>query len=381
MSLDLVAIRRQLHRRPEIGLDTYETAETIMSCLDDLGVPSRTCAGTGVVAEIEGTAPGPTVAVRADIDALPIEDLSGVEFASERAGKAHACGHDAHAAIGIGIAEALMDRRDEIAGRVRLIFQPGEETFQGALAMIEGGALHGVQAIFGVHNRPTVPLGSVVFVDGSAAMAASDRFRITVKGMGGHAGMPHQTRDPLVACAAVVMSLQTIVSRAIDPSQSATVSVCRMSGGAVFNVIGDSAELEGTARYLEQSVGESIADLVRDIAKSTASAHRCEADVDYTHMVPPLMTSPEAVRVAMGVATDILGGSKIQRSSAFMGSEDFALYAARIPASYFWVGSQGPYPLHNPRFVIDEGCIRIGADLMTEIAVRAGRTDWPSPRL
>jgi amidohydrolase len=333
------------------------------------------------VAEIEGTAPGPTVAVRVDIDALPIEDLSGVEFASERAGKAHACGHDAHAAIGIGVAEALMGRRSEIAGRVRLIFQPGEETFQGALAMIEGGALHGVQAIFGVHNRPTVPLGSVVFVDGSAAMAASDRFRITVKGMGGHAGMPHQTRDPLVACAAVVMSLQTIVSRAIDPSQSATVSVCRMSGGAVFNVIGDSAELEGTARYLEQSVGESIADLVRDIAKSTASAHRCEADVDYTHMVPPLMTSPEAVRVAMGVATDILGGSKIQRSSAFMGSEDFALYAARIPASYFWVGSQGPYPLHNPRFVIDEGCIRIGADLMTEIAVRAGRTDWPSPRL
>jgi amidohydrolase len=380
MSLDLVAIRRQLHRRPEIGLDTYETAETIMSCLDDLGVPSRTCAGTGVVAEIEGTAPGPTVAVRADIDALPIEDLSGVEFASERAGKAHACGHDAHAAIGIGIAEALMDRRDEIAGRVRLIFQPGEETFQGARAMIGGGALDGVQAIFGVHNRPTVPLGSVVFVDGSAAMAASDKFRITVKGMGGHAGMPHQTRDPVVACAAVIMSLQTIVSRAIDPSRSAAVSVCRMSGGTAFNIIGDSAELEGTARYLEQSVGESIADLVRDIAKSTASAHRCDADVEYAQTAPPLMTSPEAVRVAMGVAADILGESSIRRSPAFMGSEDFALYAARIPASYFWVGSQGPYPLHSPRFVIDEGCIRIGVDLMTEIAVRAGRIDWPSPR-
>ncbi|MEA4882985.1 MAG: M20 family metallopeptidase [Clostridia bacterium] len=381
MSMDLAAIRRLLHRRPETGLDTYETAKTIMSCLDDLGVPSKTCAGTGVVAEIEGTAPGPTVAVRVDIDALPVEDLSGVEFASERSGKAHACGHDAHAAIGIGVAEALMGRRAEIAGRARLIFQPAEETFQGARAMVECGALDGVQAIFGVHNMPTVPLGSVVFVDGSAAMAASDRFRITVKGMGGHAGMPHQTRDPLVACAAVIMSLQAIVSRAIDPSQSATVSVCRMSGGTAFNVIGDSGELEGTARYLEQSVGESIADLVQSIARSTARAHRCEADTEYAQMVPPLMTSPKAVRVAMGVAADILGASKIQRSCAFMGSEDFALYAARIPASYFWVGSQGPYPLHSPRFVIDEGCIRIGVDLMTEIAIRAGRIDWLSPRL
>ncbi len=377
MSIDLVAIRRQLHRRPEIGLDTHETADMVMSCLAALGVSRRRCGGAGVVAEIEGRTPGPVVAVRVDMDALPMEDLSGVEFASERAGKAHACGHDAHVAMGIGVAEALAGRRAEIAGRVRLIFQPAEETFQGARAMIDDGVLDGVQVIFGVHNSPAVPLGSVELVDGSAAMAASDRFKIMVKGAGGHAGLPHQTKDPLVACAAVVMSLQAIVSRAIDPGESAALSVCRMSGGTAFNIIGDSAELEGTARYLEQSVGESIADLVHTIAKSTADAHRCEAHVEYAQLAPALMTSPEAMGVAIGAAADMLGESRIQRSRASMGSEDFALYAERIPASYFWVGSQGPYPAHSPRFVIDERCIRVGADLMTEIALRAGRIDWP----
>ncbi|HBK59616.1 MAG TPA: amidohydrolase, partial [Firmicutes bacterium] len=191
MSIDLVAIRRQLHRRPEIGLDTHETADMVMSCLAALGVSRRRCGGAGVVAEIEGRTPGPVVAVRVDMDALPMEDLSGVEFASERAGKAHACGHDAHVAMGIGVAEALAGRRAEIAGRVRLIFQPAEETFQGARAMIDDGVLDGVQVIFGVHNSPAVPLGSVELVDGSAAMAASDRFKITVKGAGGHAGLPH----------------------------------------------------------------------------------------------------------------------------------------------------------------------------------------------
>lgn len=376
MTMDLVAIRRQLHRRPEIGLDTHETADTIMSYLRALGVPAKKCAGTGVVAEIEGANPGPTVALRVDIDGLPVEDLSGVEFASELAGKAHACGHDAHTAMGIGAAEALVTRRAEIAGRVRLIFQPAEETFQGAAAMIECGALDGVHAIFGIHNRPNVPVGNVVFVDGRAAMAASDKFKITVKGMGGHAGMPHQTRDPLVACAAVVMALQTIVSRAVDPSESAAVSVCRVSGGTAFNIIGDSTELEGTARYLERSVGELTANLVRSVAENTARAYRCEADVEYAQMVPPLVTSPKAVGVAMGVAAQMLGESKIRQSRAFMGSEDFSLYAARIPASYFWIGSEGAYPLHSPRFVIDERCIRIGADLMSEIAVRAGRVDW-----
>lgn len=377
MSVDLVAIRRQLHRRPEVGLDTRETADMIMSCLAALGIPSKRCAGTGVVAEIDGATSGPVVAVRVDMDALPMEDLSGVEFVSERAGRAHACGHDAHVAMGIGVAEALAGRQAEIAGRVRLIFQPAEETFQGARAMVDDGALDGVQAIFGMHNNPTIPLGSVELADGSAAMAASDKFKITLKGVGGHAGLPHQTRDPVVACAAVVMSLQTIVSRAIDPGESATVSVCRMSGGTAFNIIGDSAEVEGTARYLDQSVGESIADLVRTIAKNTACAHRCGADVEYEQQAPALMMSPEAVGVAIGAAIDTLGESRVRRSRALMGSEDFALYAARIPACYFWVGSQGPYPVHSPRFVIDERCIRIGADLMTEIALRAGRMGWP----
>jgi amidohydrolase len=374
--MDLVAIRRQLHRHPEIGMDTEESARLIRSCCDAAGIKAEYCADTGVVAEVEGTRPGPTIALRVDIDALPIDDLSDVEFRSEIPGRAHACGHDVHAAIGLGVAEELARRRDEISGRVRILFQPAEEVFLGAKAMIAVGAMEGVDAIFGVHNLPGIPVGSGIFARGSSAMAASDRFRIVVTGAGGHAARPHETRDPIVAGAAVVTALQTICSRAIDPGDAAAVSVCRIHCGTAFNIIGDHLELEGTTRYLKGHVGDTISSMVHTIAQSVAKAHRCEASVEYDQMVPPLRTSPAAVDLAMDVATAMLGAAQVSLTEPSLGSEDFALYAAMAPASYFWIGSGGTNPLHSSKYAIDEACIPLGVKLMTEIVLRACRTSW-----
>jgi|LFRM01.1.fsa_nt_gb amidohydrolase len=370
MSIDLIAFRRQVHRRPELGMNTHETARLIRSHSQALGAATTVCADVGVIAEIEGAHPGPTIAVRVDIDALPVEDLSDVEFRSEIPGRCHACGHDVHAAIGLGVVQELMARRNELRGRVRVLFQPGEEVFEGAKLMIECGALDDVEAIFGVHNLPGVPVGRAIFSRERAAMAASDRFRIVVEGAGGHAASPHKTRDPIVAGAAIVTALQTICSRAIDPGDAAAVSVCRINGGTAFNIIGDSIELEGTTRHLKAQVGETVSMLLQSIAENVAKAHRCEATVEYTSMVPALVTSPAETELAMDVAAEILGKDQLVLTNPSMGSEDFALYAAQVPASYFWIGSGGEHPLHSPRYSIDETCIPLGVKLMSEIALR-----------
>lgn len=380
MSIDLVAFRRELHRHPETGMNTHETARLIRSHCETLGIKADYCGGddVAVVAEIEGAFPGPTIAVRVDIDALPVEDLSDVEFRSEIPGCAHACGHDVHAAIGLGVAHELMARRGDISGRVRLLYQPGEEVFLGAKAMIADGALEGVDAIFGVHNLPGVPVGRALFARGRSSMAASDRFRIVVQGAGGHAARPHETRDPIVAGAAVVTALQTICSRAIDPGDAAAVSVCRINCGTAFNIIADRLELEGTTRYLKSHVGDTVSTLVQSIAENTAKAHRCEATVEYEHMVPPLVTSPAATELAMDVATAVLGKGQVAQVEPSMGSEDFALYAALVPAGHFWIGSGGVHPLHSPRYAIDEACIPVGVRLMSQLALMAGRMSWPA---
>lgn len=371
-ALDLIAIRRDLHQHPEVAFEEHRTAGVIEGVLASLGLAPRRCAGTGVVAEIIGGAgPGPIIALRADTDALPVSEASGVDFASLVPGKMHACGHDVHTAILLGVAERLVARRASIQGTVRLLFQPAEEQTRGAAVMVKDGAMEGVSAIFGLHNHPGLPVGEASFRVGPM-MAASDRWRMVIRGTGGHGAMPHMTRDPLVAAAGVLLGLQTAVSRVIDPLEPVVVSAGRLAGGATFNVIPDRAELEGTVRCLGRSVREGMPALLEGIARGIAEGYRCTAEVEYERMVGSVTNDARAVRLARGVAARVLGEGAVRDAGVTMASEDFSVYQELAPGCLFWLGSGGPYGFHHPGFVVDEACIPLGVTLLSEMALEAG---------
>lgn len=372
MSLDLIAIRRDLHRHPETAFEENRTAAVITECLRGLGLDPRSCASTGVIADIAGANPGPTVALRADIDALPIHERTGLDYASTCDGKMHACGHDIHTTTLLGVAEQLLQRRSEISGRVRLLFQPAEEVMLGAKAMLAEGALDGVDAIFGLHNHPGMAVGTAAFRVGPL-FAAADRFRITIDGVGGHGAFPHLTADPLVAGAAVITALQTAVSRATDPLEPAVVSVCRLSGGTAFNVIPDRAEMEGTVRCYSPAVRAAMPNLLRTIVEQVAAAHRCRAGLEYEQVVPPVRNDAGATTLARSVAERVLGAGAVSDSTLTMAAEDFSLYQERVPGCFFWLGSASPHALHNPFYRPDEACMEVGVRVMTEITLAAGR--------
>ncbi len=367
MNLDLIAIRRDFHRHPEVAFTEERTAAVITGHLQSLGLQPRRCAGTGVVADINGGRPGPVIALRADIDALPVSEATELPFASVEEGKSHACGHDAHAAILLGAAELLAQTRAEWPGTVRLLFQPAEEVTGGAATMIEAGALAGVQAIFGLHNEPSLSVGRVAVRPG-VVMAASDRFIIEVNGKGGHAAMPHQTTDPLLAAAAIVMGLQTVVSRAIDPVQPAVVSVAQFAAGTVFNVIPDHAVLKGTTRHFGGEVGERLPQLLETVAGGIAAGYRCSARVDYKRMVPPVTNDPSLVELVRAVCQAELGAANVGTPNQTMGAEDFSLYQQQVPGCFFRLGSASSFGLHHPAFALDEGCLHIGATLLAQVA-------------
>lgn len=370
MSLDLIAIRRDLHRHPETAFAEHRTAGVIEEVLRGLGLSPRRCAGTGVIAEVEGALPGPLIALRADIDALPIQEQTGLDFASTCPGKMHACGHDLHTAMLLGVAEALVARRSDLKGRVRLLFQPAEEVTLGARAMVNEGALEGVSGIFGLHNHPGMPVGTAA-VKAGPFFAASARFTITVQGNGGHGAYPHLTADPLVAGAAILTGLQTAVSRVINPLEPVVVSVCRFSGGTTFNVIPDRAELEGTVRCYAPAVRDAMPELLRTIAAGIAAGHRCTAEVAYEHMVPGISNHMGAAALVRSVARGVLGDGLVSEAVLTMAAEDFAVYQERVPGCFFWLGSAGPHGLHHPAYQVDEGCIETGVAVMTQLALQA----------
>lgn len=374
MALDLIAIRRDLHQHPETAFEEHRTAQVIEGHLHDLGLTTRRVAGTGVIAEICGAAgPGPTIALRADIDALPLSEQTGLPYASCIPGRMHACGHDVHTAIGLGVAERLLRRRAELRGRVRFLFQPAEEVTLGARAMVEAGALAGVSAIFGLHNQPALPTGTVAVKPGPL-FAASDRFAVTIHGTGGHGAYPHLAADPLVAAAAVLTALQTAVSRSIDPLDPAVVSVCRLAGGTTFNVIPDRAELEGTVRCYAPAVRQAMAGLLTAIAQGVAAGHRCRAEVAYQHLVPAVWNDADAAALVATVAKRVLGPARVQEAAMTMAAEDFAVYQQHLSGCFFWLGSAGPHGLHHPAYAVDEACIETGAALLTEVALTATAT-------
>jgi amidohydrolase len=367
----LIAIRRDLHAHPELAFAEVRTAGVVARELQRLGVACRTgIGGHGVVGTIEGGRPGPTIAIRADMDALPIHETTGLAFASENPGIMHACGHDVHSATLLGVAEILTSLAPEFSGTVRLLFQPAEEVLGGAGPMIADGALDGVDFALGFHNHPDIPVGRFGYAEG-ATYAACDRFDITLHGASGHAAYPHTTVDPIAAAAYLVTNLQTIVSREINPLEPCVVTVGAIHAGTVHNIIPDSCTLLGTVRTLSNDVRAQAEAAIRRFCDGMATGFRTRCALTWNAGVPPTLNA--APILAGGVAAVRRQfGDVVSLGSSSMGAEDFALIAARVPSFVLRVGSGAPGRadhLHNSAYQPDEACIALGAQALARAAV------------
>lgn len=375
----LVADRRHLHANPELGFQEFKTAEFVRQRLESLGVEDiRTgIAVTGVTGKIVGTKPGKggNVLLRADMDALPILEESDAEYVSQTDGVMHACGHDAHTAILLGVARMLSERKDQFAGTVTLCFQPAEEMPPGgAIQMIkEGNVLDGVDAVFALHMAAGLPTGEVA-IAGGPVMAGGDLFRVTFQGKGGHAAEPHTTVDPMVASATAIASMQSIVSRNTDPMDNAVVSVTVFRAGDAFNVIPDTVEIGGTFRYFKPEIGEMIERRIHELCEDVATAYGCEAKVEILRGYPPTVNDEAMAALAREAIEAELGADAVRESIPVMGGEDFAHMLLRKPGAYFNVGSYIErdgvnYGHHHPKFDIDEESLAIGVRSMTSVAL------------
>jgi hippurate hydrolase len=373
----IVEIRRELHRHPELSWKETRTASRICEFLDDLGIAHRKdVAGTGVLAEIPAANEGPAIALRADIDALPIHEETGLPFASQVDGVMHACGHDGHASMLLGAA-ALLAREPQLPAPVRLIFQPAEEVGRGAPAMIEAGGLDGVGMIFGGHLDRHFPTGTVIVTDGPVN-AASDQFSIEIRGSGGHAARPHETIDAVVVGSLLVMAIQTIVSREVNPAHPSVISVGRFDAGTAGNVIAGHARLQGTIRTQDPEVREHLHRSLRRIVESVGQLHGAEVTIDLVEGVPVLVNSGEMATLARQVAAQIVGENNVRMlDTANMGGEDFSWYLEQVPGCYVRFGARGDqmegYPSHSSRFDFDEAALAVGASYYCAIAKEAGR--------
>ncbi len=373
----LVATRRDLHQHPELSWQERRTSEQIHRALDRLGIASRSALDTGIIADIPARSAGhaPAVALRADIDALPITEETGLPFASVHQGVMHACGHDAHTSMLLGAAELLMAHGD-LPATVRLIFQPAEEMGSGAKAMIQAGALDGVGLIFGGHVDRHFPTGTIVATEG-VVNASTDAFRITITGRGGHAARPHESVDAVVVTSLLVMSIQTVVSREVDPAHPSVVTVGRFEAGTASNVIAAEAVLEGTIRAQEPDVRRHLIEAIRRIAQSVGQLHGAAVTVEMTEGTPPLANPPEMVALARRAAEGVVGPASVTALHiANMGGEDFSYYLDQVPGCYVRFGAQVPgregYPAHSSKFDIDEAVLPVGARYFFEVAKLAG---------
>ena len=365
----LVARRRELHRHPELSNEEFETTAKIRAWLTEAGIRLLDLnLPTGVLAEVKGAKPGPTILLRADIDALPVNEETGLPFASEIPGKMHACGHDFHTVSMIGAAKLLQEQADELHGTVRILFQPAEELAVGARAAIEAGVLEGVTAVFGMHNKPELPVGTVGIRTGPL-MASVDRFEIEVFGKGGHAGIPDAAVDPIVVSSALVGALQTLVSRGVSPHHSAVVSVCKLQSGSTWNVIPDSAVLEGTVRTFEREARSAIPEKMKRLVESVAEGYGAEAKLNWTSMLSAVNNDARMAGIMQAAAS--AQGLQVVEAVPTMGGEDFALYQERVPGCFVWMGTGGTEQWHHPKFTLNEDALAIGAAFFAEAAVQA----------
>lgn len=368
--------RRRLHREPELSFQEHKTAGAISAELKKLGIAVGTgIGGSGVLGTIEGKSGGSCVALRADMDALPVSEENRCSYRSRIPGRMHACGHDAHCAMLLGAAKILSARRSAFRGTIKFLFQPGEETPPGgALGMIRDGAMENpkVDAVFGLHVDSSLPTGRVGIRVGPM-MAASDNFRILVRGRGGHAARPHDCLDPVLGAAQIVVALQSIASRRVDPAKPAVVTVGKISGGTKHNIIPEAAELEGTARSIDARTARMMPVWIREIAAGTARAGGLSALVEYERGYPVLSNDPKMAAFARKTAVDLFGkAAVVDIDEPLMGGEDFAYYLRKAPGAFLRLGSRsGPatsYPWHHPKFDIDERALPVGARLLAALA-------------
>jgi amidohydrolase len=370
-------IRRDLHRHPELGFQEVRTAGIVARRLEQLGYSVRTGLGkTGVTGFLRGGKPGKTALLRADMDALPIQEQADVPWKSQSVGVMHACGHDAHTAMLLTAAEALAKEMPHLAGNLFLVFQPAEELLIGALAMLKDGAVEGVKADagFAVHLVNRLSAGSVAIRSGPV-MTSADRLEVTVTGRGGHGANPHNAIDPVVAAAQVITALQTLVSREMPPLSTAVLSITTLKAGTAFNIIPDIVEMTGTFRCYDAQLRESLLASLRRTAEGVASALRCTAQVRSDFLTPAVNNDPTVTQIARDVATEIVGNDRVTEWEPLTGSDDLAYFWEKIPGCYAFVGSGktdgSPSPAnHNSKFDIDESAMEIGADLLVRAARR-----------
>jgi amidohydrolase len=371
MNDQIIDWRKHFHRHPEIAYHENKTSAFLRDFFEGLDLPIRTLAGTGLRADLEGLAGGRTIALRTDMDALPLEEEGEKEYRSANPGACHACGHDGHMAILMAVAEVLFRRKDRFRGQVVFLCQPAEELPPGgAKPMIDEGALDGVDAIFGLHLWQPMATGTVGAVKGPM-MAQSDNFRITVTGKGGHASMPQTAVDPILAASYVVTALQSVVSRNVDPLKPAVLSFGTVHGGTVYNIIPAEVKLSGTVRTFDPVVQALMKKRLFEVSRATAESMAAAAEVEYEDGYPPLVNHAAETDFALGVAARVLGSDKILDIPPVMGGEDFAYYLQKIPGAFlfFGAGDGMRFPHHHPGFDIDEKALAPAAALLAALAL------------
>jgi amidohydrolase len=374
----LIATRRDLHRHPEIGFEEHRTASIVAERLRAAGYDVQTgIAVTGVMGRLRGGGgSGPTLLLRADMDALPIQEATSHDFPSLNAGRMHACGHDAHVAIGLAVAERLARRKAELPGEIRYIFQPAEEGLGGGKRMAEEGVLDGVDGALGLHIWLGLPAGYVGIVDGPM-MAGAQEFVMTVTGRGGHGAMPHETVDAIYVASQIVTALQSVVSRNVSPLEGAVVTVGSFHGGSAPNVIAETAVLEGTIRAFRQELMDLVTTRVAEVAGKVASALNAEAFVDFRDLFyRPTSNDPGMARIVRDVAVDVAGKDRVRSDPEIrtMAAEDFSEFSSRVPGCYFFIGGGNPdidaiHPHHSPHFDLCESALPVAVDILERSAV------------
>jgi amidohydrolase len=370
----LLEIRRHLHMYPELSNQEFQTTNFINQELEKANIKRIHLKNqTGTAAEISGNS-GPIVALRADIDALPIQEESDLPFRSVVGGIAHMCGHDVHTTITLGVGFILQELKHLIPGTVRLIFQPAEESEGGAEEMIAEGLLNDVKAIIGLHNMPDLPVGTIGIKEGFL-MASVDDFAIKIKGKGGHAALPEKAIDPIVIGSAVVNLLQTLVSRTISPKESAVITVGSFQSGNTNNVIPEFAVLKGTVRTSNETIRKQIQENFQTLVQNLVQSLGGEVEIDYQVLLPPVFNHSKVTSVVREAAISTVGVENIVTAESTMGGEDFSFYQQKVPGSYIWLGSGNKekditYGWHHPKFTVDEDAIKIGVKLMARSVLK-----------
>ena len=379
----IVGLRRAIHAEPELGLETPKTRDKVRAELADLPLEWREGPSTtGAVATLKGLKPGPAVLLRGDMDALPMQEETGLDFASSVAGRMHACGHDTHTAMLAGAARILADRQAELAGEIRFMFQPGEEGFHGARFMLEDGLLDPLpDAAFALHIMPNARHG-VLGSRSGPLLAAADMVEITVQGRGGHASMPHDTRDPVPVACEIVTALQALVTRRFNAAEAVVVTITQLDAGSAHNIIPDHATLKGTIRTLSPQNRKGMQESVLHLAQGIAAAHEMEAKVTFIPGFPPTVNDPRAVDLGEEVAGS-LGGEFLRMDHPIMGAEDFSYVLEKIPGAMFFLGvaHEGDdwsqcCGLHSSRMMVDEAVLPRGAAFLAGCATHFLEKGW-----